>query len=203
MKNTYVIVLTGGMASGKSTVASYIKERGYELVDSDELVHKVYADDEIMKENLCMEFGKEILIEGKIDRIRLSEIILKDNEKLNRLNVLVHTRITELLIKAVENTDKKVLFLDIPLLFEAKEFLESQGLKYDEIWFVYITEKQQIERLKQRASKEGKDVTAALTILGKQMSNDYKKKYADKIIDNTGDLGNTYKNVEKLLAQID
>lgn len=203
MSKTYAIVLTGGIASGKSTVAKYIASEGYELVDSDKLVHEAYKNDDILISKISDAFGYEIISEGYVDRNKLIDKVIDDDKKLRKLNSIVHLRIIELLIDKVEKCTQKYIFLDVPLMFEVKEFLDNHGLKYDEIWYVYLDEKQQVSRLKKRTVEEGKNIDQVMKILSKQMSSDIKKTMADEIIDNTNDLATTYKNIDKLLRKLD
>ena len=202
MKKSYVIVLTGGIASGKSTVSKYISSKGYEIIDSDELVHEVYRSDIELIARIKAAFGELVIKDNKIDRNILMNEVIEDDDKLKMLNSIVHLRIVELLIKKVNESDDKIIFLDIPLMFEVKEFLDKHELVYDEIWYVYLDKNQQIDRLKKRAIEEGKNVDHVIKIISKQMSSEIKKKLADEIIDNTGNLENTYKHIERLLERL-
>jgi len=201
--NPYVIVITGGIATGKSESSKYLRELGYTVLDCDLIVHNGYEKDSDLYKILVKTFSEVILDDYKyIDRQKLGKIVLSDNEKLNRLNSLVHKYVVDELLYGIKNTRDKLIFLDIPLMFEQKEALDNMGLKYDEIWLIYVSEKTQKQRLVQRANKENKDLEQTLTIIKKQMPIEEKKILADKVINNEGSIENLRKDILKLIQNI-
>ncbi len=201
--NPYVIVITGGIATGKSEASKYLRELGYTVLDCDLIVHNGYEKDSDLYKILVDTFSEVILDDDKyIDRQKLGKIVLSDNEKLNKLNSLVHKYVVDELLYGIKNTRDKLIFLDIPLMFEQKEALDNMGLKYDEIWLIYVSEETQKQRLVQRAIKENKDLEQTLTIIKKQMPIEEKKILADKVINNEGSIENLRKDILKLIQNI-
>lgn len=201
--NPYVIVITGGIATGKSEASKYLRELGYTVLDCDLIVHNGYEKDSDLYKILVKTFSEVILDDYKyIDRQKLGKIVLSDNEKLNKLNSLVHKYVIDELLYGIKNTMDKLIFLDIPLMFEQKEALDNMGLKYDEIWLIYVSEDIQKQRLAQRANKENKDLEQTLTIIKKQMPIEEKKTLANKVINNEGSIENLRKDILKLIQNI-
>lgn len=201
--NPYVIVITGGIATGKSEASKYLRELGYTVLDCDLIVHNGYEKDSDLYKILVDTFSEVILDADKyIDRQKLGKIVLSDNEKLNKLNSLVHKYVVDELLYGIKNTSNKLIFLDIPLMFEQKEALDNMGLKYNEIWLIYVSEETQKQRLVQRANKENKDLEQTLTIIKKQMPIEEKKILADKVINNEGSIENLRKDILKLIQNI-
>lgn len=201
---TYVIVITGGIATGKSEVSKYLKELGYTVLDSDQIVHEGYKRDTELYKILVSVFSQGILDQNdNIDRQKLGKIVLNDDEELSKLNRLVHKYVVNELISGVDNCKDKYVFLDIPLFFEQKNALESMNLRYDEIWLVYVNIEIQEDRLKQRAMSENKDVNQTLSIIKKQMSIEEKKALADVIIYNEKTIDNLKKEIKLLLKNLE
>ncbi len=201
--NPYVIVITGGIATGKSEASKYLRELGYTVLDCDLIVHNGYKKDSDLYKILVDAFSETILDDDKsVDRQKLGKIVLSDNEKLNKLNSLVHKYVVDELLSGIKNTRAEIIFLDIPLMFEQKEALDNMGLKYDEIWLIYVSEEIQKQRLVQRANKENKNLEQTLTIIKKQMPIEEKKILADKVINNEGSIENLRKDILKLIQNI-
>lgn len=199
----YVIVITGGIATGKSEASKYLRELGFTVLDSDRIVHDGYKKDTYLYKTLINTFSDAILDDSKfIDRQKLGNIVLTDDDKLNKLNSLVHKYVVNELIDGIENCNDKLIFLDIPLMFEQKDALANIGLRYDEIWLIYVSEETQAKRLKHRAILENKDVEQSLSIIKKQMSIEDKKLLADKVINNEGSIENLRKYILELTQNI-
>ncbi|KPU27832.1 dephospho-CoA kinase [Caloranaerobacter sp. TR13] len=194
-----IIGITGGIATGKSTVTNLLKELGYIVIDADKIAREVVEVGKIAYLDIIKEFGKGILQENKqIDRKKLGEIIFKDVEKRRKLNQIIHPRIIqEMINKTNQYSDgNKVIFLDIPLLIEEKNILEKQGLKFDEIWLVYADEENQLSRLIER---DKLDMENALDRIRAQMPMTEKLKIADIIIDNNRGISELKDQIIKLL----
>lgn len=115
LKKPFFIGLTGQTGAGKGFVGDYLKSLGFNIIDSDSVVKTIYeVDDELIKE-LANEFGSDIIVDNKIDRARLGEIVFADKSRLDRLNKLVHPAV----IKQCEALAKPLAVLDAPQLFEA------------------------------------------------------------------------------------
>jgi|GEM_PF-260619 len=185
----YVVIVTGGIATGKSEASKYLQELGYTVLESDKIVHDGYKKDTELYKYLVEIFSHDILDEKQnIDRQELGKIVFSDDEKLKQLNNLVHKYVRNVLIDGINKCSDEIIFLDIPLFFEGKMSLENAGLRYDETWLVYVSEETQKNRLKQRAIAENKDVEQAIGIIKKQMPIDEKKLLADKVINNEGSI---------------
>lgn len=201
--NPYVIVITGGIATGKSEASKYLRELGYTVLDSDLIVHNGYKKGSDLYKVLINTFSEAILDDDKyIDRQKLGNIVLNDNEKLSKLNAIVHKYVVDELIDGINKSNDKLIFLDIPLMFEQKDALSNMGLNYNEVWLVYISEETQKERLTQRAILENKDVNQTLSIIKKQLPIEQKKLLADKIINNEGSINNLRHNILELIKNI-
>lgn len=200
----YVIVITGGIASGKTEASKYLRELGYTVLDSDQIVHNGYKKDTELYKSLVSIFSRNILDESQnIDRQRLGKIVLSDDEKLNKLNGIVHKYVIDELISGVDKCTDKLVFLDIPLIFEQKDTLDGMNLSYDEIWLVYVSEETQKKRLMQRAIAENKNVEQTLSIIKKQMPIEEKRRLADRIINNEGTIEDLRKEIVEILTLIE
>lgn len=187
-----IIGITGSIATGKSTVTNYLLKKGYVVVDSDKLAYDALTIDENSKEQVKRIFDCQDE-EGNIDRKKLGSIIFQDKIAKKRLEDIVHPYVIGKIRKAIENNKNKlVIFLDIPLLYEA-------NLEYlcNKIAVVYICEKEQIKRLMKR---DGIDEKYARMIIGNQISIDKKRAMADIVIDNSGTLESLYRQIDEKLG---
>jgi len=180
------IVLTGGIGTGKSTVASFLKLYGYKIIDADEISKKVF---ETKKDKI-----KEIF--GTTDRKELRKIVFNDKEKLKILEDLILPEVKkEVLNKAKElEKDNVPYFVDLPLFFEKQNYDE-----FDKVLVVYAPKELQIQRVIKRDKVNEEDVKA---ILNNQMDIEEKKARADFVIDNSKDLKHLQKEIEKFLQKI-
>lgn len=191
-----IIGITGGIASGKSSVSLYIQELGFTIVDADVASRAVVEPGEEAYHQVVKAFGEDILlVDGNIDRVKLGSIIFHDQEKRLLLNSIVHPAVrnwmrlkTEKALAAGEET----VFMDIPLLFESKlTFMVEKTL------LVYVDERVQLERLMNR---NGLSETDALARIHSQMPLADKKVLADAVIDNNGNLKETKRQVKTVLC---
>lgn len=190
-----VVGLTGGIASGKSTVSNFIREKGFTIIDADLEARLAVEVDEPAYNEIIAYFGKEIIMDtGEINRAKLGEIIFNHEEKRLKLNSIVHPdvrrRMTEKREQAISNGEKLIV-MDIPLLFESK----LTGM-VDKVLLVYVDEQTQLERLMNRNqfSKE-----EALARIGSQMPLKDKVKLSDAVIDNNGSLEETEIQLNNIL----
>ncbi|MCM3599273.1 dephospho-CoA kinase [Robertmurraya korlensis] len=193
---TLVVGLTGGIASGKSTVANMFKEMGIEVIDADVEARKAVEIGEEAYEQIVTYFGEGILnADHTINRSSLGEIIFNDSVKRQKLNEIVHpdvrSRMNEKKEAAVLRGDQ-IVVLDIPLLFES-------GLKHmvNVVLLVYVEKDVQLQRLMDRnlLTKE-----EALARIQSQMPIEDKRKLADKVLNNNGSIEDTKKQLIELLA---
>ncbi len=113
-RNKVKIAITGGIGSGKSTVAKYVKEAGYNVVSCDEVYGKLLLNSDFLKE-ICDEFGNVLTSDGLLDRKKLSELVFADKKKLDNLNKLTHGKIME---EVFDECTDEINFVEVPLLFE-------------------------------------------------------------------------------------
>ena len=185
-----VIGLTGGIATGKSTVSAILKKAGAIVIDADHIAREVVQKGLPAYRDIVGHFGTDILLpDGEIDRNVLADIIFNDPAEKKRLNSIVHPRVTKVVdqhLKQLEKTHSNaIVILDIPLLLEV-----GMHTDLNEIIVVYAPQKIQIERLmhRDRISK-----SEALARVRSQMPIEEKKKKATIVIDNSGSIENTRK----------
>jgi len=195
-----VIVITGSIGTGKSAAVNVIKNLGFQVLDSDKIVHDGYNKGEDLYHKVVDRFGKEILNEdGSISRQKLGKIVFNDEKSLRDLNKITHVHVIQKLMKGVEECKDEVIFLDIPLILERLKQEKEYGLKFDEIWLVYVSPETQIERLRQRAIKENKDPEDVLSIINKQIPINEKVSMSDEVIDNEGTIKELEIKIKELL----
>ena len=193
-----IIGLTGGIASGKSTVTSYLREKGYAVIDADRVVHDLQAQGGELYQALVEHFGTEILLDtGDLNRHALAERIFSSQNEIAWSNQVQGEMIRKALARErdrlVETED--LFFMDIPLLIE-QGYLDW----FDQVWLVYVTEDTQLERLMERnALTEGQ----ARDRLAAQMSLDEKKALVDLVIDNNSKRDHLYQQIDRALEQIE
>lgn len=188
-----IIGLTGGIASGKSTVAEMLSQKGAHILDADVIAREVVAPEKPAWQEIVNWLGESILKpDSSINRQLLSEIVFRDHSKLNNLNLIVHPRVGARLaelsaIISQEDADA-VLVYDVPLLIES-------GLHQitDMVLLVYLPADLQIVRLQERDSLTRDEAMFRLTA---QMPLEEKKAYADVIIDNSQSRAETAKQVD-------
>ena len=191
--NAYVI--TGSIASGKSTVVNLLKERGFSVIDADLIAHEQL---EICKGEIIREFGEQILDEaGKIDRKKLGAIVFNEPKKLKNLEQILHPKIkAEILLKALQLEHLgQVYFVDIPLFFEKKE----RYAEFKNVAVIYAPKELLLSRLMSRNALSLEDAKARVEL---QMDIEQKKKMAKFVIDNSNDRENLKLELEKFLKQI-
>ena len=194
---TKIIGITGGIASGKSTVVAEIRKHGYQVIDADQVVHELQAKGGKLYQALCNWLGTDILQEnGELDRKKLGQLIFSSKDMLEKSSRLQNGIIREELARRRDELAKtqKVFFMDIPLLIE-HDYMKW----FDDIWLVHLDEKTQLERLVMRNhfSKE-----EAKKRMASQMSTEAKKPYADKLLDNSGDLTELKAQINQLFQEL-
>jgi dephospho-CoA kinase len=180
--------LTGGIASGKSTVSGFFADAGARIIDADEIARAVVRRGSPAYNEIIDFFGDSILLpDGEIDRKRLGDIIFNDPGKKARLDAIVHPRVYKrsqaLIAQIAARTPEAVVILDIPLLLEAG--MET-GLQ--EVIVVYVPESLQLKRLMNRDSL---DRQAAMARIHSQIPIEEKRGRASIVIDNSGSLADS------------
>ena len=193
-----IIGLTGGIASGKSTVTSYLKEKGYPVIDADRVVRDLQAPGGALYRVLVDHFGREILdASGELDRVVLGQRIFSNPSERDWSNRVQGQLIREALAKARDRqaTQSGLFFMDIPLLIE-------QGYEgwFEAVWLVAVSKETQLKRLMERnhlSERQAKERIVA------QMPLDEKRAHADLVIDNNGDLTALYAQLDAALQQLE
>ena len=191
--NAYVI--TGSIASGKSTVVNLLKERGFSVIDADLIAHEQL---EICKCEIVEAFGEQILDEtGRIDRKKLGDTVFNEPKKLKNLEQILHPKIkAEIFFKASQlERLGQVYFVDIPLFFEKNE----RYAEFKNVAVIYAPKELLLSRLMNRNAL---NLEAAKARVGLQMDIEQKRKMAKFVIDNSSNMENLQLELEKFLGQI-
>lgn len=190
------IVITGLIASGKSTVADILKEKGYDLISADEV-----------NRDLIKKGGKNyIAIKNEpifapafdgdfLDKKKLAEIIFNDKEKMERLNEISHANIISAINEMVENSKKDKVFIEVPLFFKIKD-----RFPHDLVVLVTASREVQIKRL---MARDKIDYDFAIRKIESQDELEEMKKQSDIIIDNSGDIESLKRQIEKIIKRGD
>lgn len=193
----FIVGLTGGIASGKSTIAQLLKQRGFSIVDADIAARKVVEPGEKAYTEIVEEFGSDILLEdGSLDRGKLGSIVFENEEKRKKLNAIVHPAVRKKMKEWQEEelqTGKKTIILDIPLLFESK-----LTHLVERIIVVYVNEETQLKRLMER---NGFTVEEAKSRISSQMPLREKLDLSDAVIDNNGTIEETEIQLDDLIEK--
>lgn len=190
-----IIGLTGVIGSGKSSAARLLRKRGLNVIDIDALAKESLTWKET-KQDIREAFGNEVINEGKIDPVKLSAIVFRQDSALRLLESIVHPRVRAEVDRRIEDVRQQgfpVVVLDHPLLFET-----GVDLLVDKIVVVSTEEGKILERLKQR----GVDEDEARRRLSFQMPLDEKAARADYVVDNNGTEEQLEKNIDSLLEMI-
>jgi len=190
----FAIGLTGGIGSGKSTVAQWFQKHGVPVLDADKMVHRLLKSDPSTISKLVHEFGPENLGEnGEINRAKLGLRVFCDEDARKRLERIVHPQVVEGMKDeqaALQDAGVKVCVWDVPLLLEAgfEKFV-------DEVWVVWVPRDLQILRVLARDKLSLAEVEARISAQG---SLDDKRQLADVVIDNSGSELETERQLEEL-----
>ena len=189
------IGLTGGIASGKSTVSAELRSLGLPVFDADaEARLAVAAGSEGLAQVIAV-LGKEYLSEeGTLDRAKVAERIFHDKEALKAVEAIIHKIVwqqAESFLAASSKQGHKAAVLDVPLLIEC-----GWHKNVDSVWLVSVSRQQQVERALLRSGMTADEVNARIEA---QMSLAEKKKYADVVLDNSGSQAETMQAVHSQL----
>ena len=197
LSKTMIIGLTGGIASGKSTVVEMIKEAGYKVIDADQLVHDMQAQGGRLYRALLDWLGEGILLpNGELNRPKLGQLIFSNEEMRQRSAEIQGTIIREELAAQKDYLAKKedIFFMDIPLLIE-------NGYQdwFDQIWLVAVSPEVQCQRLMKRNHLS---VEEAKMRIDSQMSLAEKMPYASLVLDNNGSLDDLKEKVKSAINDL-
>ena len=192
-----LVGLTGGVGSGKSTVAAMLRDLGAVVIDADEAAHAVYEPGTPGFDSVVREFGDEYVREGRIDRRRLGELVFKDPDARRRLNAIVHPLVREwMAARTAEAIERgaEVVVQDVPLLFE-------NGLErlFPKVILVWVPEAVQVKRL---VDSRGYTAERAREVIAAQMPIDEKRARAQHVIDNSRTTEMTREQAERIWKEL-
>jgi dephospho-CoA kinase len=202
---TRVVGLTGGIGSGKTTVARMLEKRGATLIDADAIVHELQAPGAPLLDEIAEAFGSEVIdASGALDREALGAIVFADPEARRRLERIVHPKVGAEVARRLADAHSAgvpLLVLDIPLLFEGRAAGSggTSSLEFDATIVVWVPRKIQIER---QVEREGYGRDEAERRIRAQLPLDEKRRLADFTIDNSGSLEETEHQVHALYARL-
>lgn len=192
-----IIGLTGGIASGKTTVSDYLKKRGYVVLDADAYSKKTTAKNGPAIPAIIEAFGADIVSEsGELDRKKLGSIIFNDADKRRELNEIVHPLIREMMNADEEKyIQKGHVFLDIPLLFE-----NGLNERCDLVVTVFVDRDTQIKRL---TARNDLTVEEAEARINSQMPLTEKVQKSDFRLDNNGTVEMLYEQIDRFTGDLE
>lgn len=186
------IGITGGIATGKSTVTNYLRQKGYTVVDADEAARAVVAPMSLGIDKVIDAFGQQIVKgDGQLDRELLGKLIFKDEAKRDQLNQLLHPLIMDWMDQQIAQAEAEIVFVDVPLMYEV-----GYDQKVNQVWLVYVNRMIQLQRLMERNHLTEEEANQRID---SQWSLEDKKEKADVIIDNEGNLDALYRQIDQLL----
>ena len=192
---TMVIGLTGGIATGKTTVSNYLKELGYSIIDADVIARQVVEPGTKGLRMITDTFGEKVLTsDGQLDRQHLAQLVFTSSEQLQQLNRILQPIIRERIQELISTSKDPVVVIDVPLLYE-----QHYEDLCDVVMVVSVQPQQQLERLMNRnhlTMDEAKNRVAS------QMPLSSKERLADVVIDNNGSVEETRQQVKKWLNQV-
>lgn len=187
-KNKFILGVTGNLGCGKSTAAEMFKTKDAQVIDADILAHKLYRAGSGIYRKIKKAFGRGIIKPGnRIDRVKLAKIVFADKKALTLLNNIVHPELIREIKRRIRNSDKKIIILDAALIIEA-------GLKKMVDRLVVVTAKRNQQILRGQKSL-GLNRGEVVRIIKSQVSQKAKSRFADFIIDNSGSIEKTRKQV--------
>ena len=198
--------LTGGIATGKTTVAAILRELGCHLLDADKIAHRLTEPGAAAYEDVLREFGRGILTaDGRVDRKKLGAIVFEDPARLERLNAIVHPHVLETqdreLVEIERAEPHAIAVVEAALLIEA-----GYAPKLDCLVVTWCTPEQQLERLTRQGADgiagRGLTLEQARQRIAAQMPIEEKRRMADEVIDCSGSLEQTREQVVALVDKL-
>lgn len=190
----YVIGITGGIGSGKSTVAARVAARGVPVLDADAISHEVTGPGGRAMEEITAAFGKRaVRSDGSLDRRGMAQLVFKERPALDRLSAIVHRHVLELMgerLAALKEKGAKAVALDVPIPVKTG-FLDL----CDAVWVVHASEAARISRLAARGMKEDE----ARRRIAVQIPEEEYLALADEVVENEGGLDALMRRVDALL----
>lgn len=191
--------LTGGIASGKSTVLARFKVLGAPVIDADIVAREVVEPGTEGLKKIIEHFGRDyIRDDGTLDRAKLGQLIFTDDTKRVALNNILHPLINARMRQQMQHFEK--IYADVPVVVDIPLLIENKlmGL-FDRVIVVYVPKPLQIERL---MARNGLSEAEAKQRIQAQMPLDEKRQYADYVVDNSGEVENTRRQVDRIWSSL-
>jgi dephospho-CoA kinase len=193
-KNKYLLGLTGGIGTGKSTVLEMLAKKGAATIDADAIVHGLYADDSTLRNALAREFGDTVIKEDNtVDRKALAEIVFDSARERKRLEELIHPRVRRKIKAELQQTQMPIIVVDIPLLYE--NWWQDE---FDAVVVVNANDETRLARL----VKRGMTRIESRKRIDAQMPMVIKLRKANFVINNGGTRAETQRQVDRLWQKI-
>lgn len=191
--------LTGGIGCGKSTVAKMFAENGAATIDSDEIGRGLMQPGNVVYDRIVSGFGSEVLLpDGQLNRPKIAEIVFNDQDRLKHLNAIVHAPVLREIDRQMfaqrQKNPNAIVVVESAVLLEA-----GQNRRFDKMIVAWCRPEQQIERYRARSGVPPEDIERRMAA---QMPGDEKKRMADYVIDTSGTLEETQRQVEEVFAKL-
>lgn len=195
-EDSIIIGLTGNIATGKSTAARYLAQKGAHVIDADVVAHQVMQPDGEAYAAIVAEFGPAILQpDGRIDRGKLGALVFADAAKLSRLEYLVHPAVNERIYREAERVPARIIILEAIKLLEVGPIASL----CDEIWVITANPETQVERARTRHGMADAETRRRMQMQSPQAA---KINQADRVIANDGTLAELYAQLDLLWAEL-
>lgn len=197
----HLVGLTGGIGSGKSTVASRLAELGAHVIDADDVAREVVQPGSPVLAELAERFGDDVLNgDGALDRASLAARVFADDDERRALDAIMHPRIAgriaeEIARLAGDPASPWLVVVDHPLLIET-----GQTARFDTVIVVIAPMSQRVARL---VRERGMDETDVRRRMSAQTDDEQRRRFADHVIDNTGDIDQLFAQVDAVFAELD
>lgn len=190
--------LTGGIGCGKSAVGAMFAARGATTIDSDEIGRNLMQPGNVVYDRIVSGFGPEVVLpDGQLNRAKLAEIVFNDLDRLKHLNAIVHAPVLREIDRQIfaqrQKNPNAVVLVESAVLFEA-----GQNRRFDKMVVVWCRPEQQVERYRAKSGLSVEDIQRRMAA---QMPGEEKKRMADYVIDTSGTLEETERQVEAVFAQ--
>lgn len=196
----YIVGITGNIGAGKSTVSSYIRDKGYEVIDADKIARDIVEKNSEGYLKVVDFFGRGIL-DGdlNIDRKKLGDIVFTCREKLMKLNEITHPLIFKEIRERLKDFKGDIIFIDLPLLYEAYDELRKWDIDFYKVILIYVDPSIQLKRIMER-DNIGKE--AAMSKINSQMDQSLKLSRADIVIENNRGIEDLILGVDLILQKL-